>query len=67
MFFFVVDTPVNIYRVGQISGDSQNGIWNTNEMSPMMIYASAGQLKIMPNVGEHINWLPVDICSASNC
>jgi hypothetical protein len=30
-----------------------------------MIYASAGQLKIMPNVGERISWIPVDICSAS--
>ncbi len=34
-------------------------------MAAMMIYASAGQLQIMPNVGEDINWIPRDICSAS--
>ncbi|CAF1084633.1 unnamed protein product [Adineta ricciae] len=57
--------PVNIYRVGQISGDTQNGVWNTGEMTSMMIYAGAGLLKKMPNVGEDVNWIPVDICSAS--
>lgn len=63
--YFILDVLVNIYRIGQISGDLQNGIWNTNEMTAMMIYASADQLKIMPNVGEYINWIPVDICTAS--
>jgi hypothetical protein len=29
---FVLDVPVNIYRVGQISGDRINGIWNENEL-----------------------------------
>ena len=56
---------MNIYRVGQISGDTQNGVWNTGEMTSMMIYAGAGLLKKMPNVGEDVNWIPVDICSAS--
>jgi hypothetical protein len=31
----------------------------------MMIYAGAGQLKKMPNIGEDINWIPVDVCSAA--
>jgi thioester reductase-like protein len=62
---FFLDVPVNIYRIGQISGDIQNGIWNTNEMAAMMIYAGAGQLRKMPNIGQDINWIPVDICSAS--
>jgi len=56
---------VNIFRVGQISGDSQNGVWNTTEMAAMMIYAGAGQLKKMPNTGQDVNWIPVDVCSAS--
>ncbi len=36
---------MNIYRIGQVSGDTLNGIWNLNEMAPMMIYGGAGQLK----------------------
>ncbi|CAF3510938.1 unnamed protein product [Rotaria sp. Silwood1] len=59
------NVPVNIYRVGQVSGDTENGVWNTTEMAPMMIYAGAGQLKKMPNIGQDINWIPVDICSAA--
>jgi thioester reductase-like protein len=57
--------PVNIYRVGQISGDTQNGVWNVDEMASMIIYAGAGQLKKMPSVGEDVSWIPVNICSAS--
>ncbi|CAF0981994.1 unnamed protein product [Adineta steineri] len=57
------NVPVNIYRVGQVSGDTQNGVWNTTEMAAMMIYAGAGQLHKMPNIGQDINWIPVDICS----
>jgi hypothetical protein len=34
-------------------------------MAAMMIYAGAGKLKKMPNIGQDINWIPMDICSAS--
>lgn len=57
--------PVNIFRVGQISGDTENGTWNTSEMAAMMIYAGAGRLKKMPDVGSAINWIPVDVCSGA--
>ena len=57
--------PVSVYRVGQISGDTENGIWNTSEMAAMMIYAGAGRLKKMPDVGHEINWIPVDVCSGA--
>lgn len=60
-----LEVPVSVYRVGQVSGDTQNGIWNTTELAPMMIYAGAGQLKKMPMVGEDVNWIPVDVCSRS--
>ena len=57
--------PLNIYRLGQVSGDRNNGVWNTNEMAPMMIYAAAGRIHRMPNLGQDINWIPVDISTAS--
>lgn len=56
---------MNIFRVGQISGDTTYGIWNTTELAAMMIYAGAGQLHQMPNVGNELNWIPVDVCSAA--
>lgn len=61
----LLNVPVNIYRLGQICGDTENGIWNTTEMTSMMIYAGAGQLKKLPDTGDDIRWIPVDICSAS--
>lgn len=60
-----VEVPVSVYRVGQISGDTQNGTWNTTELAPMMIYAGAGKLKKMPDIGRDIYWIPIDICSRS--
>ena len=62
---FFLDVPINIYRIGQVCGDTKNGIWNTSEMAAMMIYAGAGQLHQMPNIGGDINWIPVNICSAA--
>lgn len=31
----------------------------------MMIYAGAGQLKKLPDHGDDIRWIPVDVCSAA--
>ncbi|CAF1386029.1 unnamed protein product [Didymodactylos carnosus] len=56
---------VDIYRVGQISGDTQYGIWNTSEMIPLIICGGGGQLGQMPDRGESISWIPVN--TASNC
>ena len=61
----LLGVPVNVYRLGQISGDTQNGVWNSTEMASMMIYAGAGQLKKLPDMGDDLRWLPVDVCSAS--
>lgn len=60
-----LDVPINIYRVGQVSGDTENGVWNKSELAAMMIYAGAGQLHQMPNIGKDINWIPVNICSGA--
>ena len=63
--FFYLDIPINIYRIGQISGDTENGVWNRNDMAAMMIYAAAEQFHKIPNIEEDINWIPINICSAS--
>ena len=60
-----LDVPINIYRVGQVSGDTENGVWNKSELAAMMIYAGAGQIHQMPNSGEDVNWIPVNICSGA--
>jgi thioester reductase-like protein len=54
---------VTVVRIGQLSGDSNNGIWNTKEAWPMMLSTVklTGSLPDLPN--EHIDWLPVDIAA----
>jgi thioester reductase-like protein len=59
------DVPIDIYRVGQISGDSEHGAWNRSEMMSMMICIGGGELSCMPNQGQDIRWIPVNIAASS--
>ncbi|ENH72347.1 Linear gramicidin synthase subunit D [Fusarium oxysporum f. sp. cubense race 1] len=51
--------PVAIVRIGQIVGDTINGIWNTSEAVPLMI-RSAQTIGALPTLQERVRWLPVD-------
>lgn len=51
------------FRVGQLSGDSRSGIWNTKEAWPMML-SSVKLTKTLPTLQkETLDWLPVDIAA----
>lgn len=54
---------VAVFRVGQLSGDMRNGIWNTQEAWPMML--STAQLTgCLPALqDEPLTWLPVDLAA----
>jgi thioester reductase-like protein len=49
-----------VLRIGQISGDTQAGQWNSTEAIPLMIQ-SAITMKALPALDESPSWLPVDI------
>ncbi|KIY63134.1 L-aminoadipate-semialdehyde dehydrogenase [Cylindrobasidium torrendii FP15055 ss-10] len=51
--------PVAVLRIGQMSGDSVNGIWNETEAWPLL-FKSANTVGALPVVDEHPSWLPVD-------
>ncbi|GAB7349481.1 hypothetical protein MBLNU459_g0193t1 [Dothideomycetes sp. NU459] len=54
---------VAVFRVGQLSGDSQRGIWNANEAWPMML-SSVKLTRTLPALKtEALDWLPVDIAA----
>ncbi|KAL2351350.1 hypothetical protein BJ546DRAFT_297995 [Cryomyces antarcticus] len=54
---------VAVFRVGQLSGDSKNGIWNAKEAWPMML-SSVKLTGSLPRLqDEPLNWLPVDIAA----
>jgi len=54
---------ISIIRVGQLSGDSSNGIWNSKEAWPIML-STAKLVGALPKLGtEVLDWLPVDIAA----
>ena len=56
---------VVIFRVGQLSGDSHKGVWNTKEAWPMML-STVKLTKTLPDLaGESLDWLPVDTAATA--
>lgn len=51
---------VIVLRIGQLVGDSVHGVWNETESWPMM-FKSVETLKALPELGESLYWLPVDV------
>lgn len=48
-----------VLRVGQITADTQHGIWNDTEAIPLMMQA-ATSFGALPTLNETARWLPVD-------
>lgn len=51
---------IAVLRIGQLTGDLENGIWNMNEAWPLML-STTKELKCLPEIHEPLTWLPVDI------
>ncbi|VUC24080.1 unnamed protein product [Clonostachys rosea] len=58
----VQDTEITarVIRVGQITGDTTNGIWNESEAIPLLL-STVNTLGSLPALDETHRWLPVDI------
>lgn len=59
-----LENRTTIFRVGQLAGDQQHGVWNASEAWPLML-KSALDTKCLPDLGddEVLNWLPVDLAA----
>ena len=59
--------PVMVLRLGQMYGHSGTGVWNTQEMFPIMIASSLqiGALPTFPPSTQIVDWVPVDIAAAT--
>lgn len=51
-----------VLRVGQLIGDMQHGIWNSNDAFPL-IWQSARTIGVLPQIPETPRWLPVDVAA----
>ncbi|KAL0092093.1 hypothetical protein J3Q64DRAFT_1819681 [Phycomyces blakesleeanus] len=56
--------PCIIARLGQVCGDSINGVWNTSEQYPLMFIGGGSVMKKMPRLNTAIDWIPVDYAAA---
>ncbi|KAL9601196.1 MAG: hypothetical protein Q9219_002696 [cf. Caloplaca sp. 3 TL-2023] len=51
---------IAVLRIGQLCGDTQNGIWNMSEAYPLML-STAPALHALPDLGGMgLDWMPVD-------
>ncbi|UKZ96440.1 putative NRPS-like protein biosynthetic cluster [Trichoderma asperellum] len=49
-----------VLRIGQIIGDTEHGVWNSQEAVPMMMQ-TAVTIGALPRLQETPSWLPVDV------
>ena len=55
---------VNVIRVGQLTGNSQNGVWNMTEAWPLMM-STKQALGCLPKLEQKLDWLHVEIAAES--
>ncbi|KAK2624889.1 hypothetical protein QTJ16_006082 [Diplocarpon rosae] len=53
---------VKILRIGQLTGDTENGVWNRSEAWPLMMSSSL-KLGCLPMLDAKLSWLPVDVAA----
>ena len=53
---------IAVLRIGQLTGDTENGIWNMTEAWPLML-SSVFELGCLPDLKERLEWLPLDIAA----
>ena len=53
---------IGVIRIGQLCGDTKNGIWNKTEAWPLMLAASKA-IRALPALDEKLDWLRVDIAA----
>lgn len=57
--------PCFIERLGQVCGDSVNGVWNVSEQYPLMFVGGGSIMHKMPDLNTAIDWITVDSAAES--
>ncbi|CAN8105946.1 unnamed protein product [Discula destructiva] len=55
---------VEVFRIGQLVGDTENGVWNETEAWPLM-FRSVDSIKALPLLDERPSWLPVNLAASA--
>jgi thioester reductase-like protein len=52
--------PCFIHRVGQVYGDTVNGVRNYSEQFPLMFIEGGSFMGVMSELDRSVDWLPID-------
>ncbi|PQE26303.1 hypothetical protein CJF30_00001052 [Rutstroemia sp. NJR-2017a BBW] len=55
---------ISVVRIGQLTGDTEHGIWNESEAWPLML-STVHQLGSLPTMDETLTWLPLDTAATA--
>ena len=55
---------VRILRIGQLTGDTENGVWNISEAWPLLL-STVDAVHCLPQLDEPLKWLPLDIAATA--
>lgn len=57
---------VRIMRIGQLTGDTEHGVWNMSEAYPLML-STVRELGCLPKLQDALSWLPLDVAAKVIC
>jgi len=63
---FDKNSAIKIVRIGQLTGDSDYGVWNMSEAYPLML-STVNDLSSLPRIPDKLSWLPLDIAAKAVC
>ncbi|OCH88468.1 L-aminoadipate-semialdehyde dehydrogenase [Obba rivulosa] len=55
-------TNIRVLRIGQLVGDTTNGVWNETEAWPLM-FKTAETIGALPHLDEELSWIPIDVAA----
>ncbi|CZR69636.1 related to nonribosomal peptide synthetase MxcG [Phialocephala subalpina] len=53
---------IKVLRIGQLTGDADNGVWNMSEAWPMML-STVELVGCLPRRQDKLSWLPLDVAA----
>jgi len=53
-------------RIGQLTGDTEHGVWNKSEAYPLML-STVREIGCLPKIQDNLSWLPLDVAARVLC
>jgi thioester reductase-like protein len=60
------ESRFKVLRIGQLTGDTEHGVWNMSEAYPLML-STLNDLGCLPRINDKLSWLPLDVAANAVC